>query len=157
MMKRTGLRFVVTTLGFLLLMAGWFAIPIDYDFSNAMFSGWLNFVLGYELYMIVGWLLGVVRYLLAAAYVLALFTVLKNHPKRQRFMLLTGAGLVVLGVLMLLSMTQLGWYFARWMLSFASAMMTSGLVVIVLAFVFRIFRRKAQESGSTGGEPPCAE
>ena len=156
-MKTIWLRFVVVTAVFFLLTAGWMAIPINYDFSNAMFSGWLDFTLGYELYMIIGWLLSAVRYLLAAAYVLALFAVLKNHPMRLKFMLLTGAGLVMLGLLMLLGMTQLGWYFARWMLPFASAMTTSGLLVIVLAFAFRIFRHQAQESGGREGEPPCSE
>ncbi len=140
-MKKTWLGFIAVTAGFLLLMAGWFIIPIDYDFSNAMFSGWLDFALGYELYMVLGWLLAAVRYLLAAAYVLALYAVLRKHPKQLKFMVLTGAGLVLLGLLMLLGMTQLGWFFARWLLSFASSMTTSGLVVIVLAFAIRIFRR----------------
>ncbi len=156
-MKTTWFGFIAVTAGFLLLMAGWFIIPINYDFSNAMFSGWLDFPLGYELYMVVGWLLAVVRYLLAAAYVLALFAVLKSHPKRLKFMLLTGAGLVVLGLLLLLSMTQMGWYFTRWMLPFASAMTTSGLVVIVMAFAFRILGRKAQQSGDGKGETQCLE
>lgn len=156
-MKTTWLGFISVTAGFLLLMAGWFIIPINYDFSNAMFSGWLDFALGYELYMVIGWLLAVVRYLLAAAYALALFAVLKNHPKRLKFMLLTGAGLVVLGLLMLLGMTQLGWYFARWMLSFASSMTTSGLLVIVMAFAFRIFGRQVQESGDGKGDNQCSE
>ena len=156
-MKTKWLGFIAVTAGFLLLMAGWFIIPINYDFSNAVFSGWLNFPLGYELYMVLGWLLAAVRYLLAAAYALALFAVLKNHTKRLKFMLLTGIGLAVVGLLMLLGMTQLGWYFTRWMLPFASAVTTSGLLVIVLAFAFRIFKRKAQESGDGKGEVQCLE
>lgn len=155
-MKKIWLGFAAATAAFLLLMAGWFIIPINYDFSNAMLSGWLDFALGYELYMVIGWLLAAARYLLASAYALALFFVLSNHPKRLKFMLLTGAGLVGLGLLMLLCLTQLGWYFARWMLSFTSAMTTSGLLVIVLAFAFRIFRHKQHACGGEG-ESPCSK
>lgn len=151
-MKKTRLWFIAVTAGFVLLTAGWFAIPIDYDFSNAMFSGWLDFALGYELYMIFGWLLSAVRYLLAAAYALALFAVLKNHPMRQRFMLLTGVGFTLLGLLLLLGMTQLGWYFAHWMLPFTSSMTTSGLLVILLTFAYRIFRRTPAEADGSEGE-----
>ena len=149
-MKRTGIWVIVSTLGFLLLTVGWFAIPINYDFTDAVFSGWLNFPLGYELYMIIGWLMGAVKYLLAAAYALALYVVLKDDTKRVKHMLLMGAALVVLGLLVLLSITQLGWFYVRWLLSFASAMLTSGLLVIVLAFGARLVRRAPRENG--GGE-----
>ena len=156
-MKRVWLWLAATTLGFLLLTAGWFIIPINYDFSNAMFAGWLDFALGYELYMVLGWLISAVRYLLAAAYALALYVVLKNHPKRQKLMLFSGAGLTVLGLLLLLSMTQLGWYIARWMLPFASSMITSGLFVILLSFAFRIFRRTPAESAGGDGNAEQAQ
>jgi len=138
-MKKTWLLFTVSSAAFILLLWGWEAAPVDYDMSDIMFSG--VSALGYWLLMMLYWGIGAVKYLLAAGYVLALFAVLRDHPKRFIAMLLTGAALVALGVLGLAGVTLWGWFYTRWVLQFVAALMTSGLLVMALSFAFRLIGR----------------
>lgn len=140
-MKRTWIWFAAATVAFILLLWGWMVLPIDYDLSGAFFAGELESAFFYWLYVIWGYFMNTVKYLLAAGYALALFAVLRPHPKRLMVMLLTGAALMLLGLVGLAGMVLLGWYYTRWTMPFAAALFTSGLLVIVLSFAFRLFKR----------------
>jgi hypothetical protein len=149
-MKKTWLWLAVSTAAFLLALWGWEAAPVDYDMSDIMFSG--VSAVGYWLYQMLYWAIGAVKYLLAAGYALALFAVLRQHPRRFTMMLLTGAALTALGVLGLAGVFFWGWFYTRWMMRFVVALFTSGLLILVLSFALRLFKREPRVGPQSGIE-----